>query len=156
MQILSEIQSQTPPGRFLMPSNNTSKPSAAAGASSTPTTGNADDGEDSSDVHPALRAKEWVLVDRNRAYQKVLHRLREREKEKGDTSSSSDDDVPAAADTSDSNAAVKTDVDEFSHSTEKGASQKYQRISRTLDDMNKPIKKRRVHPTTDDDSSRRR
>jgi len=63
--IIHEIQALNPPGRFLIESDD----KFTSNSQSAPPT-----------IHPLVLKKGWVLVDDDKALDKVMHRLRERDK----------------------------------------------------------------------------
>ena len=69
-RIISQIQTQQPPGRFLI------ETTGASSSSLTPqsTTNN---------IHPTVMGKVWIVVDHEKAVAKVMHRLREKKEEEG-------------------------------------------------------------------------
>ena len=70
MNIIDDIQSLQPPGRFLMEDRSD------GGLKCIDNDGTIGD---SSNIHPILRSKAWVVVGSDKAIDKVFHRLREKE-----------------------------------------------------------------------------
>ena len=82
---MSEVGAQNPPGRFLIEDTDASPEAISVSAMTQMGGGH-------SNVHPSITRKVWVLVEHEKAFGKVMHRLREKKKKKTgeDTNSTSD------------------------------------------------------------------
>ena len=70
IRIMEQIQSLEPPGRFL---------TEGKGGTSPTIRGEGGGFGNTNEVHDAILSKVWVVVDRNKAINKVLHKLREKD-----------------------------------------------------------------------------
>ena len=70
---MSEVGAQNPPGRFLIEDTDASREAISVSAM-------AQMGGGHSNVHPSITRKVWVLVEHEKAFGKVMHRLREKKK----------------------------------------------------------------------------
>ena len=96
IRIIAQVQSLNPPGRFLIEDTNASlvdisvSAKCSMGSISGSSGGGGGAGANSSSstttggkiIHPTVMKKVWIIADNEKAIEKVMHRLREREKKK--------------------------------------------------------------------------
>jgi hypothetical protein len=70
-QIYDDVRKLKPPGRFLVDDRVRGDETRSDGS-------NSDNYASSSDVHPNLLKKNWQIVEREKALEKIMHRLREK------------------------------------------------------------------------------